>query len=281
MATRTFRVGIFDVTDDTDTPMADALAQICARPLADRVHEEALKSHRLEAHDVRQNLHFVNFVTLGYSGPGRARLPDPVNSIGLRPDEFYTHETSMLYDAENSIAYVELIREGISVGAIQRYLSKFAEDASYNLIVRLDPEASARASRFNIIGTLEMGVMIGPATEADRDAGVGAINSFGQRYEASRANIEIKIGRSRDRTLMISRIRELISRAIGGSYDERINKLKLTGRESDDGVSEVIDILRHAEKREEILEVDPVERKISRSRRWSALERIRNNYARQ
>ena len=281
MAKRTFKVGIFNVEDDTDMPMADALAQICTLPLVDRVHEETPKSHRLEAHDARQNLHFANFVTLGYSGPGRARLPDPVDSIGLLPDEFYTHETAMLYDAENSIAYIESTREGIAVGAIRRYLSKFAEDASYSLIMRLDPDASTRASRFDIIGALEVGVMIGPATEADRDAGVGAINGFGQRYGAARANLVIKIERSRDKTLTISRIQELISRAIGDSYDERITKLKLTGRESDDGASEVIDILHHAEKREQMLEVDPVKRKISHSRRWKALERIRNDYARQ
>lgn len=282
MAERTFRVGIFDVEDDTDMPMADAMAQIYARRLVDRVYEEAPKNHRLEAHDVRRNLHFANFVTLGYSGPGRARLSDPVDPIGLSSDEFYTHETAMLYDAENSIAYIESIREGIAPGAIQRYLSEFVESASYRLTMRLDPEASARANRFGIIGALEVGVMIGPATEADRGAGVGAINGFGQRYGASHANLVVKVERSnRDRTLTIPGIRELISRVTGSSYSDRIRKLKLTGRESDDGPSEVIDILHHAEKREQILEVDPTERKIPRPRRWNALERIRNDYASQ
>lgn len=285
MPEKNFRAGIFDVNDDEQLPLATAIDRVRQLPLGHRLREEEPKIHRLERCESAPGVYRVNFASLGFAGPGRAHRTHHIRSFDFDSDEYFAHETAMLYDVESRLAFIELTRDGISARAIARYFSAFASDDNdasnaphYELLLRLDPEASMRAARFRRIRSVIMRVAIGPATTVDRDDGIGIMESLARRYGADYTHIEIKVDRRKDRSLQLNVVREMISRIIQGDSDERIKQMKIAGRERDDDELTLIDLLHHTEKREQLLSIDPNDRRVPCEARWRALENIRSRY---
>ena len=284
MPEKSFRVNIFDIELPEDhrgvqTPFGTAIENACGMLRTNRYREVNGKGRRLEDHDQREGCYLLNFATLEFAGPGRSAPATAVAPFDLAQEESFAHETAMLYDPEAELAFVESGQIGMGPGAIARYFEEFvSSSAEYSLIPRLDDEAAARARQHQTIRRFTMRVAMGPVTEADRNAGIGLLKSFGEGYGAGTIDIEIKAQRERGRTLSIGTVWNTITNIWGDSNENNVTQLKVYGREHDDEPLEDIDLLQHREKRERTLPVDVNERKILCEYRWNALIEIRREF---
>ena len=121
-------------------------------------------------------------------------------------------------------------------------------------------------------------VAIGPITAADHEAGTGAIKAFADGYGASSINVDIKAGRGKGNSLRINSVWSTINSLLGRIDETAITQLKVKGREHDDNPYEIIDLLQHREKRDRMLPVDQVTRRVYHTARWNALIEIRRDF---
>ncbi len=272
---RRFRVNIYDVRHEGQDPIPfeKAISIACKKSLRRRGRDENEKHHRLENHKQKTDRFLLNFVTLDFPGPGRAKREGPVSPFGLDEDESYTHETAILYDIDNRLAFIESKKVGMGYGAIARYFTDFAGlGTAYQLIPRLDPDAATRARKKRLIRGMQMRVGLGPITR-DHANTPSPIVAFGNAFGASFVDVEIKIEGGKHKSLSLDRISEFLRRET--DYEKLgIQQLKVNGKESEEESLELIDLLQHPEKRDRNLPVDPVERKILHEYRWGALEDI-------
>jgi len=259
-----FKVGVFDIEVEGSNPLpfSQAIEKAWGTSLENRVKNVNRKERRLEHYEERNGCLLLNLVTLDFPGPGRSRPDTSAVSINLEPDELFSQETAMLYDPEEKLAFVESTLAGMGHGAIAHYFSSFANSMTqYQLIPRLDEEAATRARRHRVIRSLTMRVALGPATKADREAGINVFEALGEEYGARFIDIEIKAGTERTSSLVRNKIQNLIPRLLAASKEGKITHLKLKGKEHDDDALELIDLIQHREKRVRSLLVSPDERK--------------------
>lgn len=270
MPEKSFKVNIYNVEitgNNTDQPgsylFSQAIDNAIAQPRALRDKNVNGKGRRLENEQRTEGYYLLNFATLEFVGPGRTEPAKEVRPIGLAPEEYFAHETAMLYDPKASLAFVEATLGGMGAGAKAHYFGEFADNnENYLLTPRLDDEAATRARRQQTIRSLVIRVARGPVTRSDYDAGIGAIKAFADDFDAGTIDIEIKAQREKGRTLSRERIWRTIDNILLGSADleqgisaNNVTQLKLKGREHDDDPIEVIDLLQHREKRERQLQV--------------------------
>lgn len=276
-----FKVGVFDIEVEGSNPLpfSQAIEKAWGSSLENRVKNVNRKERRLEHYEERNGCLLLNLVTLDFPGPGRSRPDTSAVSINLEPEELFSQETAMLYDPEEKLAFVESTLAGMGHGAIAHYFSSFANSMTqYQLIPRLDEEAATRARRHRVIRSLTMRVALGPATKADREAGINVFEAFGKEHGARFIDIEIKAGTERTSSLVRNKIQNLIPRLLAASKEGKITHLKLKGKEHDDDALELIDLIQHREKRVRSLLVSPDERKILHEDRWNALEQVRREF---
>ena len=287
MEVKSFKVNIFDVSIDEDGPPGQipflrAIERACDCAFDRRGRYVNLKERRLEHDNRLDGCYLLNFITFNYPGPGRVRDGAPAAPIGLDAEEYFSHETAMLYDPDEHLAFIEAGRGGMGSGAIARYMAEFATAASvYQMVPRLDPYAAARARRFRQFRKVEMRVACGPAGSVDRHLGVGAIEAFGEEYGARHVDVVLTVGRERWQGLMLNSVRRLFGlQSDNDDHDDGIEKLKVYGRENEDDPLEVIDLIQHRETRERPLPVDANSRQINHFTRWHALGEIRQDFLR-
>ena len=279
-----FRVNLFDVNLPdagrfAQTPFREAIENACGQPLAARVKEVNGKRHRLENYAEREGCLLLNFITGQYAGPGRTEFEVASAPIGLGPNESFTYDTAALYDPEKSLVFLESSVLGMREGALAGYLKEFTNgNTNYSLSYRIDPEAAAKARRFQTITSMIIRVSMGPATESDRRAGVDTQQVFGAGYGADFIDIEMKVEPHRGRSLLPEPVRNAIDRIVNNFSDNHVTQFKLKGREHNDDEMKLIDLLSHREKRNRPLDVDPATRKIPYESRWEALLEIRREY---
>ena len=286
MPEKSFKVNIYDIianniAEPRNHSFSQAIDNAIAKPLEQRYAEVNGKGRRLEDYQKEEDYYLLNFVTSQFDGPGRTEPETAATPINLAPEEFFAHETAMLYAPKAGLAFIESTLVGMRDGAIAHYFDAFSNNnENYSLIPRLDDEAAARARRQQTIRSLTMRVALGPVTDIDQRAGIGVIKSFGEEYGAGTIDIEIKAQRERGRTLSLGRIWRTIDSILGNDtlqesmHANNVTQLKLKGREHDGDPIEVIDLLQHRENRETQLQVDPQTRKVPHTDRWEALVKI-------
>ena len=290
MPDKSFKVNVYEVTlpdeDDDDMPDAsgdipfsDAIENAWDWTLPDRLENIGGKTRRLENYEKGDGYYLLNFVTHEFTGPGRSGLETEAVPMGLEENENFSHQTAMLYDPDLNLAFVESTQSGMRAGAIARYFREFSSPLTeYQLIPRLDDDAAARARRHQTIRSLTMRVAMGPVTDADRDAGTGAIKSFGEGFGAGSIDIVIKAQRERGRSLSLGRVWQTVNPILGDVDENNVTQLKVYGREHEDDGLELIDLIQHREKRERMLPVDDIERNVPYQYRWNALLEVRQEF---
>ncbi len=262
------------------TKFENAITRAYAQSITNRCRLINGKYRRLE--ECRQDAEYslLHFVTSEFTGPGRFSQNQAVTPINLAPDESFSHGTAMLYDHQAKIAFVETTLVGMGSRAIANYCEMFVDDMTkYDLVPRLDEDASARARKHNTIRRVDMKANIGPVTRADRDGGYGAVQAFGNELEGETIFVRISVSRARTSTLLIRKVWELFNYASGStSEDNAVTEFKLSGREHDNDNLEDIDLIEHHESRERLLTVDSTLRQISYQDRWNALIEIRQEF---
>lgn len=284
MPEKRFRVNIYEVGFPDEAsfgpPFSEAVDNAIAQPFALLYRDANEKGRRLEHSERRDGVYLLNFATFEFTGPGRSSPVTPVQPIDLDADEFFAHDTAMLYDPSEGLAFVESTQGGMGPGAIARYFEAFAsERTKYQLLPRLDDEAAARARRHQTIRDLTIRVGMGPVTSADHAAGTGTLKAFGEGFGAGQIDISIKSLREKNHSLILDQVWETITSIIGSGGDHTVTQLKVTGREHDDEGYEIIDLFQHREKRDRMLSVDPTARKVPHTERWDALLSIRQEFS--
>ncbi len=282
----TFRANIYEVdeNDEDGTPISflDAIRRVCNLPREQRLVSVSGRERRLEHCDEKGGCSLLNFVTLRYAGPRRVHPPRAATRIELADDEFFGHETAMLFDPEERLAFLGTTRPGMGAGAVAQYFRELLTDRRTHFLFtpRLDAEASARWRTKQYIGSVVMRASLGSITSDDHDQGLSAIAALGQEFGAGTIEIEVKAERRAGHSLTLERIRSFIKAAKRAADDGSIDKLRLKGRVHEDDPPELIDLIQHREQRERQLEVDGRERNIPHEVRWKALKSIHRDFVR-
>lgn len=278
MPVKSFKANLYDVrAGDSDEPLADdtllsAIEEAASMYLADRsklVHD---KLRRLERYEQSKDFWMLNFVTAEFAGPGRTAVGTPTEPIELGSDENFAHETAMLYDPRRQIVLLESGVGGMGPGAVIQYLASFGERPKFRLEPRLDGDASARARRFNEIRRMEYRVVVGPPSEIDEKAGMGAINAFASLHDANEVTIVVKTERSKSRSLSLGHVLSTLRNLVGNRDEHHVTGLKVYGRENEDDRLEEINLFVPTIRRETTLQVDEIVRKVKHELRWDALK---------
>ena len=268
--------------EERSANLRNTMAYVWAQAPQDRVFTIGGLEYRLEHFKEKPGLCFLNFVLLQFSGPGRAALDQPITDFNLNPNDRFAYQTSMLYDYQRELAFIQAGRPGMTAKAIGDYLTSYVWESGlyYQFNPILDHNARARALQNFVIRTLEMRVAIVDFTQEDRDWGLslGQVMNWGEEYGARHMDIKMSIGRGKG-SLTAAKVRELARTALGTlEPNHELETLKFTGRDTVDEKTEVIDLLQHREHRDLELQVDPKFRTIPYEVRWSALESIRHDF---
>ena len=228
------------------------------------------------------NALLLHFTTGHYSGPGHANQHTPVASFQMDPDDFFAHDTAMLFDCRNYLAFVESRRPGMSGGAIAYYFSRFANRGwRFYLTPRLDPTARRKALKKSLINNLHIRWIVGPTSREEVEEygnEISILNELGERFGCSMIDTTLKVHHGSGQRLNITHARRFLNRALRAAANDRVTSLRLSGRDDGDLRAEILDLLQHREQRERQLEVDPISRKIDLEVRWQNLMEIWQQY---
>ena len=280
MPNKVWKANIYAVTSEhaeggSPIELSEAIGRALNCPLLEREKDIGGKRRRLDYASQENGLYLLNFVSFEFSGTGKVRQGQVVQSVALQPDESFAPETAMLYDPENSLAFIESAIGSMGPHAIVDYFQEFADPRDkYFLEPMADPDARARARRHQTIRKLEMRVNAGTVTEIDREAGVGPLRALGNEFGGESINIEIAAGRTKASSLNLDAIERLFTSIFGQGTSRdmpHITKLRVNGREYDDDPVELIDLIQHRQWRQASLSIDPDTRKIPHRLRWDTL----------
>lgn len=289
MTYKKFRANIFYVRVPEDAPpghlpFAAAIRKVAKMPLAKREMYIEPKRRRLEQVKETAGVFLMNFMTFNYPGPGRIETGQKSQSFNLKSNQYFAAETAVLYDPDESVAFIESSPGGMSSGPMAKYLAAFAGGKSvYMMDPVVDEDASARARRFRSIRKIEVRASLGQPGRADRKAGhdvtaaLRDLASYKDGFGARVVDIVMHVGPDRKGSLLIAPIQQLVS-SVTGSAENDIQRLRVHGRENEEDAIEMIDVLQQRERRERNLLVDPVERKILIDVRWDALLDIHKDF---
>ena len=277
MPEKNFRVRVYEIEYDSDTRdperdlFLDAIAAAEAADVAQRTKEVGGRLRRLEHHRDEGGVRLLNFVTAEYSGPGRTEPLKPTEAINLAPEEFFSYETAMAYNPDSGLLLLESGVIGMRPSSVAGYFREFDTTTYFQLRLKIDPEASAKARRFQEINKVTARVSMGPASISDTEAGVGVIRSLGSEYGAKSMDLVLTVGRERKNSLEIGKVRPWIERVLGPREDTNIEQLKVRGREHEDETMDEIDLLLQPIQSERVLPVDSGMRNVPHEVRWNAL----------
>ena len=271
-----FKANIFELDPGEGgqrfVPPEEVLRNTSARNIQERLFTVNNVPRRLEDYRDNDPLHFANFATLKFPGPGRASGRQATRRIGLNADERFAYDTAMLWDADRHLAFIETGRPGMGAGAVAGYLDRFrGHGADYVFVPSLDREARERALRQRLDRKLKTRVAIGVDDRIDDVGGLGPISALGRELDARVIDVEFSVGPERRRCLNHGVLRNLLPDWFRRADEGQITKLILSGRNHEDDPLEIIDLLQHRESRERYLDVDHGERRIPYQVRWDAL----------
>ena len=276
-----FRANIFEVEDTEESgrkPFDAALRVAASLPTPRPLLSFNDQDRRIEDFVERDGCCLVNFVTLRAPGPGKASRHTPTTSIGLTPQESFSHETAMLFDPDTQLVFLEGRRPGMGPGAVGQYVARFGDAHSdrYHLVPLLDEEARSRALRNNQIRSFEFKAAVGP--DMGMDDQLDSVTSFSNALGGRTVNIQITAARGRDSSLDTESVLSIARNILRAPNRDRVERIRLKGRISEDDPLEVIDLIQQREFGERELEIDPDTRTIPIEARWDALMSIRRNF---
>ena len=280
MPDKLFRVNIYEVALENETPIgtlfSNAIQNARGQLREDRYKVVDGKGFRLEHSEPANGYYLLNYVAGSYSGPGRLRPDAEIAAFAMQQRDSFAYQTAVLYDPPTNLVFMESNQGGMGPGACARYMREFSGNSKFVLLPRTDEDAHARANRQETTRKVMMRVSLGAFSEADRELGVSALGSLGERYGADFVNIELGVIPVKGRTLQS--IRQLIAGLTGNEPSQSVQKLLVYGKEHDDDKFELIDLYQHREKRQLTLPVDDNERNVPYRVRWNALIGIRQEY---
>jgi hypothetical protein len=268
--------------------MDETLASIVALPLENR-RVTAQETLRIEDGLRTQTGNwFLDFTEIRQQGPGKCAPDRPIEDFDLADDEGFGEETAAYFHSASGFLGVQYNHRGAKARVIQAYLHGFARTIAlgrnlpdvhhgFNLATVLRQGAFERFNGHQHIRGIEISISV-PMVQAE-DRGVRSLAQVietGAALGATNLNLELTVGRERQGKLNVGAIRDMVSDLLPFAGAGVKTLAVRTG--SDDGPSELIDLLSERLERNIHVPSGDNSRRPDRGARWRALEETLNEW---
>mgnify|MGYP000048732862 CR=1 FL=1 len=239
---------------------------------------------RAESVSQQNGLWLMDFVRIRTSnGPGKVGRDSEVEGFEFDEEEGFGEETAALYDPSSGYILVEYNHFGVRAGAIADYLSAYdgTEISLYTFKPKYDEDVERRLLNHGITRKISFCLDITRMSEQDRQRGraLSEAIDYGRQNGADKIKVEISVQGERQRSLAQNALDGLSAlRSILGQNPDAITKLEVSGKENQDSVTEVLDLIAHRLSIEFNDLVLGADLRYPRDERWKALVRAKNGW---
>lgn len=216
-------------------------------------------------------------------GPGRVGRDSEVEGFEFEDEEGFGEETAALYDPASGYFLVQYNHFGVRAGAIADYLSAYdgTENNLYTFKPRYDEDVERRLLNQGITRKISFCLDVTRMSAQDRQRGrpLSEAIEYGRQNGADKIKVEISVQGERHRSLTQNALESLSAlRSILGQNPDAVTKLEVSGKDNQDSVTEVLDLIAHrlsVEFNDLVLGPDL---RYPREERWRALTRAKNGW---
>ena len=270
---------------DGSRTLQDVLLQIESEPsLRERIRLINQVELRAKSVSQKNGLWLMDFVRIRTSnGPGKVGRDSEVEGFEFDEEEGFGEETAALYDPASGYILVEYNHFGVRAGAIADYLSAYdgTETSLYTFKPKYDEDVERRLLNHGITRKISFCLDITRMSEQDRQRGraLSEAIDYGRQNGADKIKVEISVQGERQRSLAKNALDGLSAlRSILGQNPDAITKLEVSGKENQDSVTEVLDLIAHRLSIEFNDLVLGADLRYPRDERWRALVRAKNGW---
>lgn len=239
---------------------------------------------RAEHVTIKDQLWLLDFVRIRTNhGPGKVGRDSEVEGFDFEDEEGFGEETAALYDPATGYILIQYNHFGVRAGSISDYLSAFdgAANNLYTFKPKFDEDVERRLLNQGITKKIRFSLDVTRMSAQDRQRGrpLSEAIEYGRNNGADKIKVEISVHGERGHGLAKSALESLAAlRSIVGQNPEAVSKLEVAGKENDDSVTEVLDLLGHRLSIEfNEMEVGS-DLRYPKSERWRALVRAKNGW---
>jgi hypothetical protein len=226
----------------------------------------------------------MDFVRIRTShGPGKVGRDSEVEGFEFEEEEGFGEETAALYDPATGYMLIQYNHFGVRAGAIADYFSAYdgTENNLYTFKPKYDEDVERRLLNHGITRKISFCLDVTRMSEQDRQRGrpLSEAIDYGRQNGADKIKVEISVQGERNRSLAQGALDGLTAlRSILGQNPDAVTKLEVSGKENQDSVTEVLDLIAHrlsVEFNDLVLGADL---RYPRDERWRALTRAKNGW---
>jgi hypothetical protein len=270
---------------DGSQPLEEVLQQIeNEQSLRERIRLINQVELRAESITQQDGLWLMDFVRIRTShGPGKVGRDSEVEGFEFEEEEGFGEETAALYDPTTGYMLIQYNHFGVRAGAIADYFSAYdgTENNLYTFKPKYDEDVERRLLNHGITRKISFCLDVTRMSEQDRQRGrpLSEAIDYGRQNGADKIKVEISVQGERNRSLAQGALDGLTAlRSILGQNPDAVTKLEVSGKENQDSVTEVLDLIAHrlsVEFNDLVLGADL---RYPRDERWRALTRAKNGW---
>ncbi|MFC7433922.1 DUF6731 family protein [Hydrogenophaga bisanensis] len=270
---------------DGSQPLEEVLQQIeNEQSLRERIRLINQVELRVESITQLDGLWLMDFVRIRTShGPGKVGRDSEVEGFEFEEEEGFGEETAALYDPTTGYILIQYNHFGVRGGAIADYFSAYdgTENNLYTFKPKYDEDVERRLINHGITRKISFCLDVTRMSEQDRQRGrpLSEAIDYGRQNGADKIKVEISVHGERNRSLAQGALDGLAAlRSILGQNPDAVTKLEVSGKENQDSVTEVLDLIAHrlsVEFNDLVLGADL---RYPRDERWRALIRAKNGW---
>jgi len=272
---------------DGSSSLEDVLQQIAGEVrLRERIRLVNQIELRAESIDQQDGLWLLDFVRIRTNhGPGKVGRDTEVEGFDFEDEEGFGEETAALYDPTTGYILIQYNHFGVRAGAISDYLSAFDGTTNnlYTFKPKFDEDVERRLLNQGITKKIRFSLDVTRMSAQDRQRGraLSEAIEYGRSNGADKIKVEISVQGERGRGLAQGALESLTAlRNIVGQNPEAVQKLEVAGKENEDSVTEVLDLLGHRLSIEFSDMAVGNDLRYPRDERWRALIRAKNGWNR-
>lgn len=270
---------------DGSQPLEEVLQQIeNEQSLRERIRLINQVELRAESITQQDGLWLMDFVRIRTShGPGKVGRDSEVEGFEFEEEEGFGEETAALYDPTTGYMLIQYNHFGVRAGAIADYFSAYdgTENNLYTFKPKYDEDVERRLLNHGITRKISFCLDVTRMSEQDRQRGrpLSEAIDYGRQNGADKIKVEISVQGERNRSLAQGALDGLTAlRSILRQNPDAVTKLEVSGKENQDSVTEVLDLIAHrlsVEFNDLVLGADL---RYPRDERWRALTRAKNGW---
>lgn len=271
--------------NDGSRPLEEVLREIeNEQSLRERIRLINQVEVRADFIEQQNGLWLMDFVRIRSShGPGKVGRDSEVEGFEFDEEEGFGEETAALYDPESGYILVQYNHFGVRAGAIADYLSAYdgAENNLYTFKPKYDEDVERRLLNHGITRRISFSLDVTRMSDQDRQRGrpLSEAIEYGRQNGADKIKVEILVQGERSRSLAQGALDSLSAlRSIIGQNPDAVTKLEVSGKENQDSVTEVLDLIAHRLSIEFNDLVLGADLRYPRNERWRALIRAKNGW---